>query len=105
MEALEQGALASVGGSEVGGEDGAPLLQSGSGPLEFRLTLGVGRLRGARGAGPCAEALVVGAAGEVRSQGSTSVGPPWGDGLSYMGIFLGLKQYGGRAVGARGWGR
>ena len=80
MEALEQGALTSVGGSEVGGEGGAPLLQSGSGPVELRLALGEGRLRGARRAGACAKALAVGAAGEVRSQGSTSVSPLGGDG-------------------------
>ena len=94
-----------MGGSEVGGEGGAPLLQSGSGPVELRLALGEGRLRGARGAGACARALAVGAAGEVRSQGSTSVGPLGGDGRACMGLSLGLEWCSGRPVRARGEGR
>ena len=101
VEALEQGGLASVGGSEVGGEGSTSLLKSGSGPLEVRLALGVWWLRSAWRAGPRAGALVVSAAGKVRSQGSTSVGPLWGDRLARVRLSLGLTWCGGRAVGAR----
>ena len=73
VEALEQWALSSVGGSQVGGEGGAPLLQSGSGTLELRFTQWRGRLWAALGAGTCAGTLLVGAAVEVRSQGSPPV--------------------------------
>ena len=59
VEALKQWALSSVGGCQVGGEGGAPLLQSGSGALELRFTPWRGRLREAWGAGANAGTLLV----------------------------------------------
>ena len=98
MEALEQGALASVGGSEVGGEGSTSLLESGSGPLEVGLTLGVWWLRSAWRAGPHAGTLVVSVAGKVRGQGRTSVSPLWGAGLGRMRLSLSPAWCGDRAV-------
>ena len=73
VEALEQWALTSMGSCQVGSEGGAPLLQSGSGATEVRFAPRRARLWATWGPGANAGALWVGAAVEVRSQGSPPV--------------------------------
>ena len=94
VEALEQWALTSMGSCQVGGEGGAPLLQSGSGAKEVRFAPRRARLWATWGAGACAGTLWVGAAVEVRSQGGPPVDTKGNSCLARAGFSLGGERGG-----------
>ena len=102
VEALEQWALSSVGSCQVGGEGGAPLLQSGSGAKKVRFAPRRALLWATWEGGACARALWVCAAAEVRSQGGPPVDAQGGGGRAWVGLSLGVEWSSGHADGTRG---